>query len=64
MNTPERLAVVPPASADVGTRRDPSPRWFIPYLVAMGLAAIAALLVVIQLWVYRDEIRAIFAASG
>ena len=49
-------------SPDVGAPGKPSGRWYVPYLVVLGLGVVAALLVLIQLWGYRDEIRAIIAS--
>ncbi|MDP8922434.1 MAG: hypothetical protein M3O34_06100 [Chloroflexota bacterium] len=36
---------------------------FVPYLVVAALGLLAALIVAVQLWAYRDELRAILTQA-
>ena len=49
---------VPPAPDPPGVRRA-----LLPYLIVAALGLLAALIVLAQLWTYRDELRTILTQS-
>ena len=65
--TPGAPSPMPPDAATSEVRQDAAPPGsegvLVPYLVVAALGLLAALVVLVQLWAYRDELRTILTQT-